>query len=72
VIDPEGVQRKLPAWMLAPEAAGFHLSSQAVISANAWLRLCDLLGVEGALDTDQETQAETSDDSPRPWGANQP
>lgn len=63
VIDPEGVQRKMPAWMLAPEAAEYHLSTQAVISASAWLRLCDLLGVEAVLDTDQETRAGTIDDS---------
>ena len=66
VIAPDGVQLKIPAWMLLPEAARYDLSNQAAISGSAWLRLCDLLGVESVLDTDEENQTEAIDDSHRP------
>ena len=46
VIDPQGIQLKIPAWMLLPEASQYDLSNQAEISAIALLRLCDLLGIE--------------------------
>jgi hypothetical protein len=50
VIDPQGVQLKVPAWMLLPDAARHGLSREAVISGTAWLRLCDLLGIEATHD----------------------
>jgi hypothetical protein len=61
VIDREGVQRKMPAWMLSPEAARHCLSDKAAISASAWLALCELLGDESIHPTVDETQAGKSD-----------
>ena len=63
VIDPDGVRLKIPAWMLLPEAAGHSLSDQAAISGSALLRLCDLIGIESALDTVDPTQPESIRDS---------
>jgi hypothetical protein len=61
VIDPEGVQRKMPAWMLSPEAAQHRLSNEAAISPNAWLSLCDLLDDEPVRPTVDETQTANGD-----------
>jgi hypothetical protein len=54
VIDPDGVQLKIPAWMLWPEAERHALANEAAISGSALLRVCDLLGVESLHDVATE------------------
>jgi len=55
VIDPDGVQLKIPVWMLLPEAEWHGLAKEAAISGSALLRVCDVLGVESFHDTIVET-----------------
>jgi len=63
IIDPQGVQLKIPAWMLLPEASRYDLSNEAAISAVALLRLCDLLGIEAIHDMDDERKPAGSNDA---------
>ncbi len=45
---PDGSAVKVPLWMVRPEAAGFRLGEQAVLSSEALIAVVDLLAVHSS------------------------
>lgn len=46
VLDPKGFRRKIPKWMIKPEAENYKVSSQKIVDANSLLLLSSLLKEE--------------------------
>jgi hypothetical protein len=43
---PGGHRLKIPTWMLEPRASAIVIRPEPIVSARAWLVLCDLLGID--------------------------